>query len=190
MIPEPPLDADDVPLPDGEAVALPIPTGAAMTLRFPSPFEPYIVLGGARIVDDISPEAREVLLWASRRLPALWRALEDRVALCAVFEQRSDHQRNDRSESRGERPGAPIVVTDLVALERDEEPVWFDHGLLRERLEAANVELARFSLLGALSTKAELERRVRATYAPGTLVEVRVEDGRRVVARRRVRVGR
>jgi hypothetical protein len=61
---------------------------------------------------------------------------------------------------------------------------------MRERLDAAGVELARFSLLGSIGTKAELERRVRATYAPGTLVEVRIEDGKLVAARRRLRLGR
>ena len=169
-VPVPLLDADDAPLPDGEAVALPLPAGTEVTLRFPSAFEPFLMLGGTRIVADTGPEARDLLMWSSRRLPALWRALEDSIALRAV--------------STG---GGHIVVTDLVSIE---ENAFFDHGLLRERLDAANVELARFSLLGAIGTKAELEKRVRATWAPGTLVEVRIEDGGRVVARRRLRVGR
>lgn len=170
VVPVPPLDADDAPLPDGEAVALPLPMGTDVTLRFPSAFEPFLTLGGTRIIADTGAEARDLLMWSSRRLPALWRTLEDAMALRAV--------------SVG---GGHIVVTDLVSLE---EGAFFDHGLLRERLDAANVELARFSLLGKIGTKAELERRVRATWAPGTLVEVRIEDGRRVVGRRRLRVGR
>ncbi len=176
-VPEPAFDADDAPLVDGEAVSVPLPAGTPMTLRFPSPFEPYLTLGGARVLDDAGGDARELLLWCSRRLPALWRALDERTGLRAVFVA-------GPAESQ-------IVVTDLVSLPRDDDPPeWFDHGLLRERLDASNVTLARFSLLGPLSTRAELERRVRATYAPGTLVEVRVEEGRRVVGRRCVRVGR
>jgi hypothetical protein len=174
-VPEPTLDAEDAPLPEGEVVGLPLASGLPVTLRFPSPFEPWLTLGGKRVVVDEKGEAgaapRELLLWSSRRLAALWRALEDRVALRAVYVEQQEQ----------------IVVTDLVSLE---ENVFFDHGLLRERLEAANVQLARFSLLGALATRAELERRVRATWAPGTIVEVRVEDGRQVVSRRRLRVGR
>jgi len=183
VLPEPKLDADDAPLSEGEAVALPLPLGPAVTLRFPSHFEPYLSLDGKRVIDDGGPDARELLLWSSRRLAALWRALGERTGLRPVFV--------------GGGADAQIVVTDIVAFSEqryeDEpapEPEWYDHGLLRERLDAANVQLARFSLLGPLSTKAELEKRVRATYAPGTLVEVRVEDGRRVIARRRVRVGR
>jgi hypothetical protein len=102
-----------------------------------------------------------------------------------------------------------VVITDLAHLERDLDadtpddadadaappsPVYratfLDHGTLRERLEPCGVPLARFSLLGALGTKAELERRVRAAWAPGTLVEVRVEDDGAIVSRRRLRVGR
>ena len=173
QVPEPILDDDDAPLQEGEAVALPVPAGDVVTLRYPSPFEPYLKRNGVRVVDDDGPESRELLLWSSRRLPALWRALEDRVGLRAIHVQ-----------------GGPIVVIDLVSLDENEGIQFFDHGLLREKLEAANVQLARFSLLGALSTKAELDKRVRATWAPGTLVEVRVEDSRRVIARRRLRVGR
>jgi hypothetical protein len=149
---------------------LPLPAGTDVTLRFASPFEPFLMLGSTRIFTDTGAQARDLLLWLSRRLPALWRTLEDAVALRAVSTS-----------------GGHIVVTDLVSLE---DRAFFDHGLLRERLEAANVELARFSVLGNIGTKAELEKRVRATWAPGTQVEVRVEDGRRVVARRRLRVGR
>jgi hypothetical protein len=174
-MPEPVLDAEDAPLPEGEAVALPVPSGKAVTLRFPSSFESWLTLGGERVREDTGPEARELLLWASRRLPALSRALEERLGLRGVFVP----------PSAGSH--AHVVVTDLVQLDDGE---FLDHGLLRERLESANVELARFSLLGLLSTKVELDKRVRATWAPGTLVELRVEDGRRVVNRRRFRVGR
>lgn len=177
-IPAPVLDAEEAPLPEGEVVGLPLPAGLPLTLRFPSPFEPYLALAGKRVVDDgvvadprLAEAGRELLLWSSRRLAALWRALEDRAALHGVY---VEQQRQ-------------VVVTDLVSLE---DAVFFDHGVMRERLENANVQLARFSLLGALATRAELDKRVRAAWAPGTVVEVRVEDGRRVVSRRRLRVGR
>lgn len=170
-VPDPVLDDDDAPLPEGEVVGLPLPAGQPVTLRFASAFEPYLTLDGQRVVDDRGPDARELLLWSSRRLAALWRALEDRWALHAVYVEQNQQ----------------VVVTDMVSLE---DGVFIDHGLLRERLENASLQLARFSLLGALATRAELDRRVRAAWAPGTLVEVRVEESRRVVSRRRLRVGR
>lgn len=178
---EPLLDDEDAALPEGEMVALPLPSGARVTLRFPSAFELMLALSGRRVTEDDSPAARDLLIWASRRLPALWRALGERTVLLATHSV-----------------GA-MVVTDAAELERDldvddGEPVYrkkfLDHGTLRERLDPCGVQLARFSLLGAVGTKAELERRVRASYAPGTLVEVRVEDEGRIVSRRRLRVGR
>lgn len=178
---EPVLDDENAPLPEGEAVALPLPTGTRTTLRFPSPFELVLTHGGRRVTNDDSPAARDLLLWSSRRLPALWRALGERTVLLAAHVD-----------------GA-VVVTDLVELEpavdADGEPappraVFLDHGALRERLEPSGVQLAQFSLLGVIGTKAELERRVRGSWAPGTPVEVRVEDVGRIVSRRRLRVGR
>lgn len=176
-IPEPELDEDGAPLPDGESVALPAPAGARVTLRFPSAFEVYLTVGGSRVTDDDGPAARDLLLWCGRRLPALWRALGERSALLAVH--------ND----------GRVLVTDLAELERDpdtdaEIARFLDHGALRERLEPCGVELSPFSLLGPIGTRAELDRRVRAAYAPGTLVEVRVEDGGLIASRRRLRVGR
>lgn len=182
---EPTLDDENAPLPEGEMVALPVPSGTRVALRFPSPFEQVLSYGGRRVTEDDSPAARDLLIWSSRRLPALWRALGERTVLLAAHHD-----------------GA-IVVTDLVAVERDRQAedeaadevprelaTFLDHGALRERLEPCGVQLARFSLLGALGTKAELERRVRAAWAPGTLVEVRVEDDGRIISRRRLRVGR
>ena len=178
---EPTLDDEHASLPEGEMVALPLPSGTRVMLRFPSPFELYLTLGARRVTEDDSPAARDLLLWASRGLPALWRALGERTVLLAAHVD-----------------GA-VVVTDVAELERDldadgDEPVYrtsyLDHGALRERLEPCSVQLARFSLLGAVGTKAELERRVRASYAPGTLVEVRVEEQGHIVSRRRLRVGR
>lgn len=189
---EPALDDDSAALPEGEVVALPVPVGTRATLRFPSPFEALLTLGGRRVTQDDSPAARDLLLWSQRRLPALWRALGEHTVLLASHAEGS------------------VVITDLALLERDLDadtsdtaddadgappaPVYratfLDHGTLRERLEPCGVPLARFSLLGALGTKAELERRVRAAWAPGTLVEVRVEDDGAIVSRRRLRVGR
>ncbi|OGQ09888.1 MAG: hypothetical protein A2138_10985 [Deltaproteobacteria bacterium RBG_16_71_12] len=178
---EPALDDENAPLPEGEVVALPLPSGARTMLRFPSPFELVLTLAGRRVTADDAPASRDLLLWSWRRLPALWRALGERTVLLAAHAD-----------------GA-VVVTDLVELEPDPRAegdapaaraVFLDHGALRERLEPCNAQLAQFSLLGAVGTKAELERRVRGSWAPGTQVEVRVEDEGRIVSRRRLRVGR
>ncbi len=178
---EPALDDENAPVPEGEVVALPLPSGTRTMLRFPSAFELVLTHAGRRVTAADTPAARDLLLWSSRRLAALWRALGERTVLLASYAE-----------------GA-VVVTDVVALAHearaDDEPpatraTFLDHGALRERLEPCAVQLAHFSLLGAVATKAELERRVRASWAPGTLVEVRVEDEGRIVSRRRLRVGR
>ena len=86
--------------------------------------EPYLTLGGNRVVHDAGGDVRELLLWSSRRLAALWRALEDRTGLRGVFVSGAEPQ---------------VVVTDLVSLPRDEDEQP-DHG---EREEVARPHAAR-----------------------------------------------
>ncbi len=168
-IPEPVIDADDAPLKEGEAVVLPAPSGHAVRLRFPSPYEPFLTLDGVRIVEDEGGPTRELLLWLSRRMPALSHALDDKRALLAVVS------------------GRDVLVHDVVELQ---DGSFLDHGRTRQVLEPARVVLPGYALLGTVSTRGELASRTRGIFAAGTTVEVRVEDAGRVVGRRRFRVGR
>lgn len=168
-LPEPPIDPDDAPVPEGEAVVVPAPTGSAVRLRFPSPYEPFLTLEGRRVVEDEGPSTRDLLLWFSRRMPALWRALDTKRGVLGVLQ------------------GGTVLVHDVVELE---DGSFLDHGLTRQTLEPARVALPSYALLGSVSSKSELAARARGVFAVGTTVEVRIEDAGRVVARRRLRVGR
>jgi hypothetical protein len=174
LVDEPPIDADDAPVPDGDVVTAPVPSGPVVTLRFASPFEPWLTLNGKRVVADDDGDARVVLLWMSRRLAALMRAL--------------DTSRGLRATVTGARStGEAIVVTDVVRLDDGSAA---DHGSLGANLEGARVKTLPFAVLGPSMSKSELLLRVRTLYAAGTPLEVRIEDNERVLGRRRLRVGR
>lgn len=169
-IDEPVVDSDDAPLPEGEVVAAPLPSGRALTLRFASPYEPWIDLDGRRVVEDTDADARAVLTWVARRLTALYRALDLHRGLRATL-----------------TPAGQVVVTDIVNVN---DGVAIGHDALGAALEPARVKTLEFAALGVSGLRTELLARVRGLYAAGTLLELRVEDGRQVVARRRWRVGR
>jgi len=169
-IDEPVVDSDDAPLPEGEVVAAPLPSGRSLTLRFASPWEPWIALDGQRVVEDAGPDARVALIWIARRLTALHRALDLHRGLRATL-TRAGH----------------IVVTDIVSLD---DGAAIDHDALTAALEGARVRTLDFAALGASGLRSDLLQRVRGLYAAGTMLELRVEEGRRVIARRRLRVGR
>lgn len=169
LVDEPALDADDAPVPDGDVVTAPVPGGSVVTLRFASSFEPWLTLNGKRVVGDDDAEARAVLIWMSRRLAALMRALDLGRGLRATLTQKE------------------IVVTDVIRLEDGSAA---DHGSLGAILEGARVKTLPFAVLGPSMSKSELLLRVRTLYAAGTPLEVRIEDHERVLGRRRLRVGR
>jgi hypothetical protein len=164
------IDDDDAPLPEGEVVALPLPSGRPFQLSFPSPYEPYLLLDGRRVRQDEGPDTRALLIWSARRTPALWRALEEQRVLLGTLVD-------------GE-----ALAHDVC--EREEPHAFDDHASLRARLEPAGQKMPAFSLLGPLATRTDIERRARAIYAPGTHIELRVEDGGHVISRRRMKVGR
>ncbi len=175
LVDEPPLDNDDAPFPEGDVVTAPVPSGAAVTLRFASPYEPWLTLRGHRVLVDDGDESRSVLLWLSRRLAALTRALDVTRGLRATL-------------SPGGGPhGGVVVVTDVIRLEDGSAA---DHQSLATVLEGARVKLLAFAVLGPAMSRNELLARVRTLYAAGTPLEVRSEDQERVLGRRRVRVGR
>ncbi len=193
LVAEPPIDADDVPVPDGDVVTAPVPSGSAVTLRFASPFEPWLSLNGRRVVVDDGEEARAVLLWMSRRLAALMRALDTSRGLRGVLVPLTAGSAQQGSGQRGSSHPGPagnaggVVVTDIIRLEDGSAA---DHGSLGAVLEGARVRLLPFAVLGPSMSKSELLLRVRTLYAAGTPLEVRIEDHERVVGRRRLRVGR
>ncbi len=165
----PTIDADDAPLPEGDVVAAPLPSGAPLVLRFASPYEPWLQVRDRRVMADVDAEHRAALLWLHRRLIPLSRTLDVGFALHAML---SPHG---------------IVVTDLVSVDDDAA---VDHAQLSSMLEGANVKTLDFVALGVGTSKTDLQARVRHLFAAGTPIEVRVEDRRRVIARRRWRVGR
>ncbi len=169
LVEEPAVDADDAPIPDGDVITAPVPSGPVVTLRFASSFEPWLTLDGKRVVGDDDADARSVLIWMSRRLAALMRALDLSRGLRATLTQRD------------------IVVTDVVRLDDGSAA---DHGSLGGILEGARVKTLPFAVLGPSMSKSELLIRVRTLYAAGTPLEVRIEDNERVLGRRRLRVGR
>ena len=169
LVDEPAIDADDAPVPDGDVVTAPVPSGPIETLRFASPFEPWLTLNGKRVIGDDDVDSRAVLLWMSRRLAALMRALDLARGLRAVLTAKD------------------IVVTDVIRLDDGSAA---DHGSLGAVLEGARVKTLPFAVLGPSMSKSELLVRARTLYAAGTPLEVRIEDNDRVLGRRRLRVGR
>lgn len=192
LVAEPPIDADDVPVPEGDVVTAPVPSGPTVTLRFASPFEPWLSLNGRRVTVDDSDDARAVLLWMSRRLSALMRALDTSRGLRGVLtpsseKQPAGHGGHGSHGGHGHGHGGGVVVTDVIRLEDGSAA---DHGSLGGVLEGARVRMLPFAVLGPSMSKSELLLRVRTLYAAGTPLEVRIEDHERVIGRRRLRVGR
>lgn len=168
-VPLPAFDDDDAPLPESELLVAPIPAGRDVTLRFASPFEVFLTLDGRRVATHDDEDERRLLIWAHRRLPVLYGALEERLGVRAVLT--SDH----------------IVVTDVIDLQ---EPAFLDHARARQLLASTDVALLSPAVLGSVTGKGELRDRLRAMYAVGTALEVRAEEEGRVTSRRRLRVGR
>jgi hypothetical protein len=167
---EPAWDDDDAPLAEGDIVAAPMPQGQKVTLRFVAPFEPWLTLGQARVTDDASEAHRALLLWLGRRQAALWRALDLERGL------------------RGTLTAGQLVVTDVVGLHDGEA---LDHGSMMSVLEPAKVRWPAFTSWGASTgSHTDLVARARSLFAVGTQLDVRVEEGKRVLSRRRLRVGR
>jgi hypothetical protein len=184
LVDEPQLDPDDAPLPDGDVVTAPVPSGPVITLRFASPYEPWLTLRGQRVLVDDGDDSRAVLLWLSRRLAALTRALDVTRGLRATLTPGSTgHPHPGPAGAHS----SVVVVTDVIRLEDGSAA---DHQSLASVLEGARVKLLSFAVLGPAMSKNELLARVRTLYAAGTPLEVRSEDQERVLGRRRVRVGR
>ncbi len=169
LLDEPHLDADDAPLPEGEVVIAALPSGGAVTLCFASPYEPWLSLDGRRVVDDASPPHRAALLWMARRKTALYRVLDVLRGVRATL------------------TAGGVIVTDLVQLD---DGCSVDHGTLAAALEPARVKTPTFATLGDAGHRIDVQGRARLLYAAGTPVELRIEDQRQIVSRRRWRVGR
>ena len=168
-VPTPALDDEDSPLVESELLVAPVPAGRPVTLRFASAFEVFLTLDDKRVSEHDEEDERRVLIWAHRRLPVLYRALEEKLGLHALL------------------TADDVVVTDVTELP---EPAFYDHARLRQTLAGAGVSLLPLAVLGSVANKSELKERLRAMYAVGTPVEVRAEEDGRVTSRRRLQVGR
>ena len=167
---EPDVDDDDNPLPEGEVVAAPLPSGRVISVRFASPYEPWLTLDGRRVVEDQDADSRAVLVWFSRRLTPLYRALHVMRGLTATLTS-----------------ARQVVVRDVINIDDSSA---LEHGALSSLLESSRIRILEFAALGMVSNKQDLQARVRGLFAAGTPLEVRIEDGRQVISRRRWRVGR
>lgn len=165
----PVYDDEAAPLPEGEIVVAAVPSGPGVTLRFASPYEPWLGLDGRRVVDETSAAHRTLLTWLGRRKLALFRVLDVMHGLRATL------------TSTG------VVVTDLVQLDDLRAAA---HTALATCGERLRVKVPGFAALGDADHRVDLGVRVRALYAAGTPIELRVEDRGVVVSRRRLRVGR
>jgi len=165
----PVIEPDDAPLPEGDVVAAPLPSGAPLALRFASPYEPWLAVRERRVTAESESEHRAALLWLHRRLIPLSRVLDVGYAL------------------HGALTSTGVVVTDVVSVD---DGVAVDHAQLASMLDGVDARTLEFVSLGAGGSRSDLLARVRHLFAAGTPIEVRVEDRRRVVARRRWRVGR
>jgi len=163
-------DERDAPLGEGEIVVRPLGSAPRLALFFASVWEPFLLLDGKRLLAHEERRHRRTFTWLGRHLPVLHRALESERVLFAELTE------------------AGVVVVDVASL--DEEGAFLDHAAVRRMLGSQLPMFAPFALLGPISSKNDLMGRLRAMYATGSRVEVRREDGGKVIGRRMVQVGR
>ncbi len=166
--PLPAPEAADAPLGDAEVVLFSLPRGTPFSLRFAGAYEPFVFTAKGRIVSGDEGEARELLLFVHRHLPALYGALDQARGLFATLTPRG------------------VIVTGVLDF-ADEKLL--DHSRLR-RLLGETFAVPRFSWLGPLPGLYEVGRRARLMYASGTRVEMRREEDGFVVGRRVLRIDR
>ncbi|MEW5851343.1 MAG: hypothetical protein AB2A00_21320 [Myxococcota bacterium] len=143
------------------------PTSALWQVGFASQFELVIREDGQLHRGGRDPHCAPVLLWAHLRCAALNNALGSDLDLLLKAEP-------------------TISVVDVWDRRRG---ALCDHARTREVLSRARVEAPVVALLGEVRTLAELTTRTVALGAPGSLVELRREEGGVVVARAHLRVG-
>jgi hypothetical protein len=153
----------------GELVARAQLAGPRVVVTFRSPYELFVAVDGVPVMPRPRPEHRRALMFASRRLPALYAALGETEALILI-----------------QGPGPSFTAVDL-----------FDRAsgryLCHERLltRSERLEMARptFVPLGALSHEGELLRLLETLPAVGRRLELRSQDETYLLARAVVDVG-
>lgn len=142
------------------------PAGERWHVSFASPYELNLREEGRRFAPRYSHRGGPVAVWAHSRCPALYNALGRSMGLVVCI--------NANAEGHAE-----VVPLDVHDRKRG---IWLAHGPVREILSAVRVAGAPLTLLGEVTTLAELETRMAALVAPGTQVEVRREEAGAVVA--------
>ncbi|MFZ9885934.1 MAG: hypothetical protein ACO3JL_00420 [Myxococcota bacterium] len=168
-VPSVSFEEEFAPLGPGELLGFAVPQGRAVTLRFPSAFELFLTLDDRRVTDHDDASERQLMLWAHRRLPLLYRALGETLGLRAVLTPED------------------VVVVDVVVLANGES---YDHMRVRSLLSGVDVALTPVATLGSDLELDALHERLRSLYVTGTVVEVRREGNGQVLSRRRLRVAR
>jgi hypothetical protein len=158
------------PWPEGDVVIIPVGSGLAVTLSFAAPFEPLLTLDGVQLHGAAMSNDghRQLALWLARHMPALWRALGDRLSVRGTL-----------------TADGHVVVSDVL----DAQANSIDHVQLQERLQHAGVLMPAFAVLG-VAQRDDVIDRARALFASGTPLELRVEGDGRVLHRERLRIDR
>lgn len=163
------FEEEAAPLGAGELLGFAVPLGREVSLRFASPFELFLTLDDRRVSEHDDASERQLMLWAHRRLPLLYRALGETLGLRAVL------------------TAEDVVVLDVIELASG---VGHDHMRVRSLLSGVDVALTQVATLGSDLDVDALHDRLRAVYVTGTVVEVRREAAGQVLSRRRLRVTR
>ena len=169
VVPEPSFASESTFSFAGDIVVGPTPSGPTVTLNLVAPYEPILCLDGKRVTEATDDDSERALIWNYRRVPALFHILDLDLGL------------------RGALDRDGVCIVDLVSLG---DGVFLDHGQARRKLARARVRMPTWAILGPLGTRADLNARSRSMFASGTKLEVRCEDGGRVLSRQYLRVGR
>lgn len=136
-------------------------------------FELMLRHNGTRVGRRAKGQVAAVMLWAHGRLPALFAALGQDLDVMA-------HELTQPSPD-----GAVVGVLDVWDRRKG---ALLDHAALRDVCTRARLEPPTVALLGEVRTLADLQARMAALGAPGTVLEARREEGGVVTARALVTV--
>ncbi len=160
----PPLaDAPLAELVGGELVARPLLEGRRLIVAFRSPYELSLSVDGIAVLPRPAPADRRALIYATRRLPALFAALEERLALVLI-----------------EQAGARYTAVDLFDREAG---CYASHDRLLRSTERLEIPQPTFAFLGCPRHEGELRRLLEQSRGLGERLELSRQEDDRVVCR-------